>query len=88
MKDLGFAGFEVLYPINSKDRNDEVISMLGTNYLRMLGQGQVYGLSTRDLAIDTALPSGGEFPCSREFWIEHPKATDKRLTIYVLLDSP
>ncbi|WP_258273403.1 glucan biosynthesis protein, partial [Escherichia coli] len=24
----------------------------------------------------------------REFWIERPKATDKRLTIYALLDSP
>ena len=38
-------------------------------------------------AIDTALPSGEEFPRFREFWIERPKATDKRLTIYALLDS-
>ncbi len=43
--------------------------------------------SARGLAIDTALPSGEEFPRFREFWIEHPKATDKRLTIYALLDS-
>ena len=50
--------------------------------------GQVYGLSARGLAIDTALPSGEEFPRFREFWIERPKPTDKRLTIYALLDSP
>ena len=27
-------------------------------------------------------------PAIREFWIERPKPTDKRLTIYALLDSP
>ncbi|MDX7431230.1 glucans biosynthesis protein MdoG [Klebsiella pneumoniae] len=88
VKDLGFAGFKVLYPINSKDKNDEIVSMLGASYFRVLGQGQVYGLSARGLAIDTALPSGEEFPRFREFWIERPKASDKRLTIYALLDSP
>lgn len=88
VKDLGFAGFKVLYPINSKNKNDEIVSMLGASYFRVLGQGQVYGLSARGLAIDTALPSGEEFPRFREFWIERPKPNDKRLTIYALLDSP
>ncbi|MBZ4307301.1 glucan biosynthesis protein, partial [Mycobacterium tuberculosis] len=76
------------YPINSKDKNDEIVRMLGANYFRVLGQGQVYGLSARGLAIDTALPSGEEFTRFRDFCIERPKATDKRLTIYALLDSP
>ena len=40
MKDLGFAGFKVLYPINSKDKNDEIVSMLGASYFRVLGQGR------------------------------------------------
>lgn len=62
--------------------------MLGASYFRVIGAGQVYGLSARGLAIDTALPSGEEFPRFREFWIERPKPTDKRLTIYALLDSP
>ncbi|YBP37837.1 glucan biosynthesis protein [Klebsiella pneumoniae] len=31
-------------------------------------------MSARGLAIDTALPSGEEFPRFREFWIERPKA--------------
>ncbi|MGS8990412.1 glucan biosynthesis protein, partial [Salmonella enterica subsp. enterica serovar Infantis] len=40
------------------------------------------------LAIDTALPAGEECPRFREFWIERPTPTDKRLTFYALLDSP
>lgn len=62
--------------------------MLGASYFRVIGAGQVYGLSARGTAIDTALPSGEEFPRFKEFWIERPKPTDKRLTIYALLDSP
>lgn len=37
VKDLGFAGFKVLYPINSKDKNDEIVSMLGASYFRVWG---------------------------------------------------
>ena len=42
----------------------------------------------RGLAIDTALPSGEEFPRFTEFWVEKPKPADKHLVIYALLDSP
>ena len=88
VKNLGFAGFKVLYPINKADKNDEIVSMLGASYFRVIGKGQVYGLSARGLAIDTALASGEEFPRFREFWIERPKPNDKHLVIYALLDSP
>ncbi|CNI22699.1 glucan biosynthesis protein G [Yersinia frederiksenii] len=88
VKNLGFAGFKVLYPINKADKKDEIISMLGASYFRVIGKGQVYGLSARGLAIDTALASGEEFPRFREFWIERPKPNDKHLVIFALLDSP
>ncbi|ATA23581.1 glucan biosynthesis protein G [Brenneria goodwinii] len=88
VKNLGFAGFKILYPINKADKNDEIVSMLGASYFRVVGKGQIYGLSARGLAIDTALPSGEEFPRFREFWIERPKPADKHLVIYALLDSP
>jgi len=87
VKDLGFAGFKILYPINKADKNDEIMSVLGASYFRVVGKGQVYGLSARGLAIDTALSSGEEFPRFREFWIERPKPGDKHLVIYALLDS-
>ncbi|WP_152989188.1 glucan biosynthesis protein G [Pseudomonas citronellolis] len=87
-KDLGYAGFRVLYPINKADKLDEIATFLGASYFRVVGKGHVYGLSARGLALDTALPSGEEFPRFREFWIEKPKPQDKHLVIYALLDSP
>lgn len=88
VKNLGFAGFKILYPLNSKNKQDEISSFLGASYFRVIGQGQVYGLSSRGLAIDTALPSGEEFPRFKEYWVERPKPQDKHLVIYALLDSP
>ncbi|POA17975.1 glucan biosynthesis protein G [Pseudomonas sp. FW300-N1A1] len=85
---LGYAGFRVLYPVNKADKQDEIMTMLGASYFRVVGKGHVYGLSARGLAIDTALPSGEEFPRFTEFWIEQPKPTDKHLVIFALLDSP
>jgi len=85
---LGFAGFRLHYPINSPKYKDEVLAFLGASYFRAVGKGQLYGLSSRGLAIDTALSSGEEFPFFTDFWVERPTANDKDLTIYALLDSP
>ncbi|WP_281169459.1 glucan biosynthesis protein G [Pseudomonas cremoricolorata] len=87
-ENLGYAGFRVLYPINKADKQDEIMTLLGASYFRVVGKDQAYGLSARGLAIDTALPSGEEFPRFTEFWVEKPKPTDKHLVIYALLDSP
>ncbi|MES2407858.1 MAG: glucan biosynthesis protein G [Pseudomonadota bacterium] len=88
LRGLGFAGFRIRYPVNSPTRKDEVLSFLGASYFRALGKDQRYGLSARGLAIDTALGTGEEFPRFVEFWLLRPQATDKRLIIYGLLDSP
>ncbi|CAM3657206.1 Glucans biosynthesis protein G [Pseudomonas reidholzensis] len=88
VENLGYAGFRVLYPINKADKQDEIMTLLGASYFRVVGKGHAYGLSARGLAIDTALPSGEEFPRFTEFWVEKPKPADKHLVIYALLDSP
>jgi glucans biosynthesis protein len=88
LEGLGFAGFRVHYPINTPRYKDEVITFLGASYFRAVGKGQLYGLSARGLAIDTALNSGEEFPYFTDFWVQRPSATDKNLTIYALLNSP
>ncbi|MDD5247443.1 MAG: glucan biosynthesis protein G [Rhodocyclaceae bacterium] len=88
LQGLGFAGFRVHYPINAPGYKDEVLAFLGASYFRALGRGQVYGLSARGLAVDTALATGEEFPRFVEFWIERPAPDAKALTIYALLDSP
>jgi glucans biosynthesis protein len=49
-KDLGFAGFKVLYPLHTDSHYDEVAVFLGASYFRAVGQGQNYGLSARGLA--------------------------------------
>ncbi|WP_313960314.1 glucan biosynthesis protein G [Bordetella genomosp. 13] len=89
LKGLGFAGFKLLYPVNTPLKpNDELASFLGASYFRVIGRGQAYGLSARGLAIDTALPSGEEFPAFRKFWIERPKGGNHQIVLYALLDSP
>ncbi len=87
-QNLGFAGFRLHYPLKSRDYKDELIVFLGASYFRALGKDHVYGLSARGLGIDTALPSGEEFPFFREFWLERPARGARELVVYALLDSP
>jgi glucans biosynthesis protein len=87
-QDLGYAGFRLHYPIKTKTYQDEVIVFLGASYLRAVGRDEGFGLSARGLAIDTAMPSGEQFPWFREFWLVEPDKRATSLTLYALLDSP
>ncbi len=86
-QDLGFAGFRIHYPIKTKDYYDEVIVFLGATYFRAVGRDQVFGLSARGVAIDTAESRGEEFPYFREFWLVTPAPKAKDVTLCALLDS-
>lgn len=88
MQDLGYAGFRATTALNLPGSRDEFVSFLGASYFRAIGKGQLYGLSARGLAIDTAQASGEEFPRFVEFWIERPKPGAGPLVVYGLLDSP
>ena len=83
----GFSGFRVHGPINRPDYFDEYVVFQGASYFRAVGRGQVYGLSARGLAIDTARPGGEEFPIFRAFWIEKPKPGARSIVVHALLDS-
>ena len=87
-EDVGVAGFRIHTPLNTKDYFDEFLVFLGASYLRAVGKGERYGLSARGLAVDTASPTGEEFPWFREFWIVKPDPKDKAVTLYALLDGP
>jgi glucans biosynthesis protein len=87
-QDLGYAGFRIHAPIKTKDYFDEVIVFLGASYFRAVGRDEVFGLSARGLAVDTAEAWGEEFPYFRDFWLVTPAPTATDLTIYALLDSP
>ena len=87
-KGVAFSGFRARYPINSPDAFQEFVVFQGASYFRAVGRGQVYGISARGLAINTAEPEGEEFPAFRQFWIEKPPAGSDTLVVYALLDSP
>ena len=85
---VGYAGFSAHYALNVPVYKDDVLAFLGASYFRALGKGQLYGLSARGLAIDTALASGEEFPRFVEFWLERPQPHADVMVFYALLDSP
>jgi glucans biosynthesis protein len=83
-----FAGFRLLYPLNSPQKMDEVAEFLGASYFRVLGAGQRYGSSLRGLAINTAETAGEEFPRFTEFWLEKPPQLAGGIRVLALLNSP
>jgi glucans biosynthesis protein len=87
-QDLGYAGFRVHHPVRRPDVFDEVIVFVGASYFRAVGRDQGFGLSARALAVDTAAPSGEEFPYLREFWLVRPAPGAREIAIYALLDGP
>ncbi len=87
LRGIGFAGFRVHHTLNTATYKDEVLVFLGASYFRALGKGQMYGISARGLAVDTAQPGGEEFPRFSEFWVERPRRGASSLTIYALLES-
>lgn len=84
----GYSGFSVTNPINRDDKWDEFMVFQGGTYFRAVGQDNWYGLSARGLAINTAKPSGEEFPVFKEFWIERPSSSANSLVVHALMDSP
>lgn len=85
---FGLSGFRLLSPINRADQSEEYVVFQGASYFRAVGRGQMMGLSARGLAINTAQPTGEEFPIFRAFWIEKPKGGAQPVVVHALLDSP
>ena len=83
--DLGYAGFRLNFHTDFKR---DMVAFQGASYFRAVDETMQYGMSARGLAIDTALPSGEEFPDFTAFWFVKPKPGEATLTVYALLDSP
>jgi periplasmic glucans biosynthesis protein len=82
--DLPFAGFRVHTETNWRD---DVAVFLGASYFRArASDSRQFGLSSRGLAIDTALDIE-EFPRFVAFWFERPTPESRTLVFYGLLDS-
>src|SRR6202522_2467474 len=81
------SGFRLRSHINSKKIWDEFLVFQGASYFRAVPQNLLYGLSARGLAINTAEPSGEEFPVFTHFWIERPGTRANSIVIDALLES-
>lgn len=81
--DAGFAGFRVLAAPGVPDW----LAFLGASYFRSPAETGQYGLSSRGLAIDVAMPTPEEFPRFTSFWLQ-PMKERRGIVIYALLDSP
>ncbi|SPE55583.1 glucan biosynthesis protein, periplasmic (fragment) [Verrucomicrobia bacterium] len=86
--DTGYAGFRLLYHLNSEEHWDELGSFLGASYFRLLGKNQSYGLSARGLALDCGESDRPEeFPIFTDWWLGKPQHDDDELRMYAILDS-
>ncbi len=84
---LGYSGFRLRAELETPGIFTEFAVFQGASYFRGIGTGEIYGLSARGLAIDTAEPGGEEFPEFRRFWIERPAPGATEIVIHALLDS-
>ncbi len=85
---LGYSGLRLRAELETSGIHTEFAVFQGASYFRAIGTGDVYGLSARGLAIDTAEPSGEEFPEFRAFWLERPASGSDTFVLHALLDSP
>jgi len=88
MKDLAFSGVRIHYPLNRPDYYDAMTVFQGASYFRSIGRGQVFGLSARGIAINTATSEGEEFPTFRALWLERPRPGAAEMRLHALLDGP
>jgi glucans biosynthesis protein len=84
--DLGFAGFHIQA---QTDWTSDVDSFLGASYFRAISNDtRQYGISSRGLALDTAINGSEEFPRFSAFWFERPALNAQTIVLYGLMDSP
>ncbi len=75
-------------PTNGPEKWDELGAFQGASYFRLLGEGQVYGMSARGLALDCGEDGRPEeFPIFTDWWLGKPQNGDPALLLYAILDS-
>ena len=85
---LGYSGLRLRAELEKQGIYQEFAVFQGASYFRAIGTGNIYGLSARGLAIDTAEPTGEEFPEFRSFWLEKPAPGQETFVLHALLDGP
>ena len=93
--ELGASGWRAITKPGQAGIGYEFAVFQGGTYFRAVGDGQIYGVSARALAIGAGSPQGEEFPRFTDFWIiepanpgNRPGNGDESLTFIALADSP
>lgn len=85
----GHAGLRIHEPRSRPDwPRQDWLAFLGASYFRAIGELGQYGLSARGVAVDTAEPSGEEFPGFTSFWLHPAIRVEDPVVIDALLDGP
>jgi glucans biosynthesis protein len=83
-----FVGRGTNHPAGAAEKWDEMGAFQGASYFRLLGEGQVYGMSARGLALDCGENGRPEeFPIFTDWWLGKPQPEDNDLLLYAILDS-
>ncbi|MEP5153928.1 glucan biosynthesis protein G [Planktotalea sp.] len=85
---LGYSGLRLRAELEKAGIYQEFTVFQGASYFRAVGNGDIYGLSARGVAIDTGDPDGEEFPDFRAFWLEKPKKGETTFIVHALMDGP
>ena len=85
---LGYSGLRLRTELAEPGKKNEFCVFQGASYFRAIGEGLIYGLSARGLALKTGDPMGEEFPDFTRFWLERPAPGQRNIVVHALLDSP
>jgi glucans biosynthesis protein len=83
----GFAGVQIMAPLNDPRIYDICLEFLGATSFRLVSRDQTMGLSARAVSVNAGLPEE-EFPFYREIWIETSETNADTLSLYAVFDSP
>ena len=85
---MGYSGLRLRTEFDELGIFREFSVFQGASYFRAIGEGMVYGLSARGLALRTGDADGEEFPDFTRFWIEETAPGAESVTVHALLDGP
>lgn len=83
---LPFSGLKLRRPRDA-ERWLEFAVFQGASYFKSMARDQLYGLTARGLAINTADPDGEDFPWFSRFYVERPEENAQTIRLFALLDS-
>jgi glucans biosynthesis protein len=85
---LGVSGFRAITQPGVAIEGYEFAVFQGGTYFRVTGEGGLYGVSARALALSTGSTKAEEFPAFTDFWIFEPAPGDETLSLVALSDAP